>query len=86
MFKVSSKFLKSNIHEISSYKKFKLIINQGGFACCGWDGNRKTEAQIKIDTNATIRCIPFEQKNISNLYCIYTQQKAKYRVIFAKAY
>ena len=43
------------------------------------------EEKIKQETNATIRCIPFEQ-NIKNLKCIYTEKPAKYEVVFAKAY
>ena len=66
-------------------QKFKQLITQGAFISCGWDGTDETEIAIKQETNATIRCIP-EQQNIKNLKCIYSQQPAKYEVIFAKAY
>ena len=42
------------------------------------------ETKIKSETNATIRCIPFNKEK--KLKCIYTQNPAKYTVIFAKAY
>ena len=66
-------------------KQFKNLIDEGAFIQCGWDGSPKTEEKIKKETNATIRCIPFEQ-NIKDLKCIYTSKKAKFNVIFAKAY
>ena len=77
-------FKKQNTFQANDYEEFKKIIEKGGFVECGWDGTEDTESKIKKDTNATIRCIPFEQKN--NLDCIYTQKPAKYSVIFAKAY
>ena len=66
-------------------KQFKNLINKGAFIRCGWDGDPETEEKIKNETSATIRCIPFEQ-NIQDLKCIYTSNKAKFNVIFAKAY
>ena len=77
-------FKKQNTFKSNDYEEIKKIIEKGGFVECGWDGTEDTESKIKKDTNATIRCIPFEQKN--NLNCIYTQKPAKYSVIFAKAY
>ena len=62
------------------------MINDGGFVKCGWDGDKNSEAQIKKDTNATIRCIPLKQDNTTNLKCIYSQKSAKYEVVFSKAY
>ena len=66
-------------------KQVKSIINKGGFVRCGWDGNSETEAKIKKDTKATIRCIPFDE-DPEELTCVLTGQQAKHEVIFAKAY
>ena len=85
LFNHALKFHNKNTHQVQSYKEFQSIINKGGFIKCGWDGNAETEAKIKSETNATIRCIPMEQ-NIENLNCIYSNIPAKYQVIFAKAY
>ena len=86
MLKESSKFLNSNIHNVNSFDEFKEIINSGGFVRCGWNGKKATEKEIKNETNATIRCIPFDQKKSKNLSCIYSNEEAKFEVIFAKAY
>ena len=43
------------------------------------------ELQIKADTGATARVIPFEQKMITD-YCPVTAKKATQTVWFARAY
>ena len=78
-------FRDKNTHIIKDYDDFKSIISKGGFVRCGWDGNSETEAKIKQDTKATIRCIPFDE-DPEQLTCVLTGQKAKHEVIFAKAY
>ena len=78
-------FRDKNTHTVKDYEDFKSIISRGGFVRCGWDGNPETEAKIKQDTKATIRCIPFDEDPIE-LTCVLTGQKAKHEVIFAKAY
>ncbi|MAX09257.1 MAG: hypothetical protein CMG13_00120 [Candidatus Marinimicrobia bacterium] len=82
----ASDFLNANIFTVESYEDFKIKINDGGFVKCGWDGTEETEKNIKKDTNATIRCIPFNQDNSSKINCIYSKKNAKHEVIFAKAY
>ncbi len=84
LFNEALAFKKDNTFQTSDYDEFKKMISNGGFVECGWDGNDETESKIKKETNATIRCIPLEQKH--NLKCIYTQKPAKYNVVFAKAY
>ena len=49
----------------------------------GWYFRNRVQNQEL--TKATIRVIPFEQ-DIDQLKCIYSNKKAKYEVIFAKAY
>ena len=78
-------FRDKNTHITKNYDDFKSIISKGGFVRCGWDGNSETEAKIKQDTKATIRCIPFDE-DPEELTCILTGRKAKHEVIFAKAY
>ena len=49
-----------------------------------WDGTAETEAKIKEETQATIRCIPFEASESG--VCMVTGKPSKQRVIIAKAY
>ena len=85
LFRQAKKFLEDNTHSVNSYSDFKHTISNGGFVECGWDGTNETEERIKKETKATIRCIPFEQ-DINNLKCIYSNNNAKYKVIFSKSY
>tara|TARA_B100001564_G_scaffold358367_1_gene376837 strand:- start:4143 stop:5606 length:1464 start_codon:yes stop_codon:yes gene_type:complete len=78
-------FRDKNTHSVNTYNEFKGIIKNGGFVRCGWDGNQETELKIKEDTRATIRCIPFNE-NPKDLTCIFSGNKAKHEVIFAKSY
>ena len=78
-------FRDKNTHMVKDFDDFKNIIRNGGFVRCGWDGRSETEAKIKQDTKATIRCIPFDE-DPEGLTCVLTGQKAKHEVIFAKAY
>ena len=78
-------FRDKNTHIVKDYDVFKSIISKGGFVRCGWDGSPETEAKIKQETKATIRCIPFDE-DPEELTCVLTGQKAKHEVIFAKAY
>ena len=48
-----------HIYECSDYEDFKARVKNGGFFLCHWDGTAETEAKIKEETQATIRCVPF---------------------------
>ena len=86
LFLEAKNFQVKNTHNVKNFDEFKTVIeNEGGFIKCGWDGTSETESRIKELTKATIRVIPFEQ-DIDQLKCIYSNKKAKYEVIFAKAY
>ena len=85
LFEEAKNFRDNNTHYVSSFKEFKSIIKDGGFIRCGWNGDEKTEALIKAETKATIRCIPFDE-NTKGLKCIISGEPAKHEVIFAKAY
>ncbi len=48
----------ARIYECDNYDDFKERVKDGGFFLCHWDGTADTEARIKEETQATIRCIP----------------------------
>ncbi len=83
MYDQALNFMQENTFTVSSYEEFKSTINKGGFIKCGWDGNVETEAAIKLETKATIRCILSENNMMK---CIYSNKPAKYDVVYAKAY
>ena len=59
IYKKAKAHLDSHIYECNDYEDFKKRIVDGGFFLCPWDGTAETEAKIKEDTQATVRCIPF---------------------------
>ena len=85
LFNQAESFRNENTYTVLNYEDFKSKINEGGFIQCGWDGLEETEEKIKNDTKASIRCILFEQ-NLKDLKCIYSQNPAKFEVVFSKAY
>lgn len=86
MYQKALNFRKENITETDTYVEFKAILeNKGGFISAHWDGTAETEEQIKEETKATIRCIPFDIKGEAGS-CMVTGKPSKGRVLFAKAY
>ncbi len=74
-----------HIYECNNYDEFKQRIKDGGFFLCHWDGTEETEAQIKKETQATIRCVPFGVEQTEGID-IVSGKPAKYRVIIARSY
>ena len=82
----AAKFLESNTHLENEYSKFQeRVESEGGFYQMHWCGSGKCEAQVKEETKATIRCIPFAQIKESGS-CIYCKSPSQGRVIFARSY
>ena len=85
IYKKALDFRDSHIYECDNYDEFKQRIQDGGFFLCHWDGTPETEAKIKEDTQATIRCVPYGYEQTPGTDMV-SGKPAKYRVIIAKAY
>jgi prolyl-tRNA synthetase len=71
---------------VDSYEEFKKVLDgKGGFVLAHWDGTAQTEAAIKDETKATIRCIPLDAPAEAGT-CIYSGKPSGKRVLFARAY
>jgi prolyl-tRNA synthetase len=68
-----------------SYNEFKTIIEDGGFIYAHWDGTAETEAKIKEETKATIRCIPLNGDDTPGK-CMVTGEPSQKKVLFARSY
>ncbi|MBO4215246.1 MAG: proline--tRNA ligase [Bacteroidaceae bacterium] len=75
----------AHIYECDNYDEFKERIKDGGFFLCHWDGTEETEAQIKEETQATIRCVPFMFEQTEGVDMV-SGKPAKARVLIARAY
>ena len=80
------KFKNESTVNVDSYDEFKKVLDEkGGFILAHWDGTKETEAAIKEETKATIRCIPLDAKAESGT-CMYSGKPSEKRVLFARAY
>ena len=78
-------FRTSQTFTADTYEEFKEKIEAGGFIMAHWDGTAETEALIKEETKATIRCIPMEGEKTPGK-CMVTGKPSAQRVVFARAY
>lgn len=85
VFEKARKYRDARVYECDNYEEFKERIKDGGFFLCHWDGTPETEAKIKEDTQATIRCVPFAYEQTPGVDMV-SGKPAKYRVIIARAY
>lgn len=69
-----------------TYDEFKdAVANKPGFVKAMWCGDEACEVQIKEETTATSRCMPFEQEQLSDK-CVCCGRPAKKMVYWGKAY
>ncbi len=86
IFEKAKKRLEANIFPCDNYEEFKQRIKDGGFFLCPWDGTPETEAQIKAETQATIRCIPYGFSQDDPGVDMVSGKPATCRVIVARSY
>ena len=85
IFEKARKFRDDRIYVCEDYEEFKARVKEGGFFLCHWDGTEETEAKIKEETQATIRCVPFAYEQTPGVDMV-SGKPAKYRVIIARSY
>ncbi len=79
-------FRKAHTTVVDDYGEMKKVLDgKGGFVSAHWDGTAETEAAIKEETKATIRCIPLDALEEKGK-CIYSGKPSSRRVLFARAY
>jgi prolyl-tRNA synthetase len=83
MLRSATEFREANTRRAESYGGFKEIIEkERGFVLAPWDGTEETEQQIKDETKATIRLLPFEREEGEDLI----SGKPGSVAVFARAY
>jgi prolyl-tRNA synthetase len=75
----------AHIFECDNYDEFKARVKDGGFFLCHWDGTAETEAKIKEDTQATIRCVPFGFEQTPGVDMVSGKPSVA-RVLMARSY
>lgn len=79
--------LDANTQQVDDYEAFKEVFadQNSAFVYAHWDGTPETEAQVKDETKATIRCIPFDRSDEPG-HCMVSGKPSARRVLFAKSY
>jgi prolyl-tRNA synthetase len=86
MFEKARKFRDESTRDAGSYDELKkMIAERGGFVRAWFKPDRATEAKIKEQTKATVRCILPDEAGQSGK-CIYSGETTTSRVLFAQAY
>ncbi len=85
IFQKARTFRDAHIYECDNYDEFKERVQNGGFFLCHWDGTAETEARIKEETQATIRCVPFAFEQTPGKDMV-TGKPSKCRVLIARSY
>ncbi len=85
IFEKAKSFRDAHIYECDNYEEFKQRVKDGGFFLCHWDGTAETEAQIKADTQATIRCVPFGVEQTPGVDMVSGKPSVA-RVLIARSY
>ena len=85
IFEKARRYRDEHVYVCEDYEEFKQRVKDGGFFLCHWDGTEETEAKIKEETQATIRCVPFAYEQTPGIDMV-SGKPAKHRVIIARAY
>ena len=85
IFEKAKNFRDAHIYECENYEEFKERVKDGGFFLCHWDGTAETEARIKEETQATIRCVPFGVEQTPGVDMV-SGKPAVARVLIARSY
>ena len=86
MFDAAKKRMGDNTFVVTDFDEFKEKMAAGNPFIKGmWCGDAECEAEIKDETTATIRCIPFEEEQLSDT-CVHCGKPAKHMVYYAKSY
>lgn len=79
-------FREEHTTRVGSYDEFKSVMEgRPGFVIAGWCGSAECEAQIKAETQATLRNIPFGGADAAGT-CVKCGKHSPSEAWFAKAY
>ena len=85
MYNTAKVFLDNHIVVAKNYDELKDAIAGKNFVKAMWCGDPECEAEIKAETGATTRAMPFDQTPVG-VVCVHCGKPAKYVIYFAKSY
>lgn len=86
MFEKAKQFRDNNFKSVDTLDEMKASLEEKrGFVLAGWCGSEACEKQVKEETGATSRNIPFEPAERKST-CLVCGEHAEHTVVFARAY
>ncbi|MCZ8512331.1 proline--tRNA ligase [Paenibacillus filicis] len=86
MYDRAKRFRDDHMAQVDTIEDLKSFLEQKrGFVYAGWCGSNACEAQVKEETGATSRNIPFEPE-VHKSTCLACGEAAKHTVVFGRAY
>ncbi|MGO4371844.1 proline--tRNA ligase [Paenibacillus sp. 2TAB19] len=86
MLEKAKQFRSDNSRSVDTIDEMKAFLEeQRGFVEAGWCGSAACEKQVKEETGATSRNIPFEP-SVQKPKCLVCGDDSKHTVVFARAY
>jgi prolyl-tRNA synthetase len=88
LFRAAKQMLEQHIAEVESFEELATrVAANAGWSLAHWCGDADCEARVKVETKATIRCIPRDLPVAPDRgKCIVCGTASDRRVIFARAY
>ncbi|MEO3945065.1 proline--tRNA ligase [Gorillibacterium sp. CAU 1737] len=86
MFEKAKQFREEHFTSVDTMDELNRFLEETkGFAYAGWCGSNACEEQVKEETGATSRNIPFEPA-VTKTTCVCCGEAAKHTVVFGRAY
>lgn len=86
MYDKAKQFRDEHYIAVDSIDEFKTFLEtKRGFALAGWCGSNACEEQVKQETGATSRNIPFKPSETKST-CLVCGDAAKHTVVFGRSY
>ncbi|MBP1991299.1 proline--tRNA ligase [Paenibacillus eucommiae] len=86
MYDKAKQFRDDNYISVDSLDEFKAFLEtKRGFALAGWCGSDACEAQVKEETGATSRNIPFTP-SVQKQVCLVCGETSAHTVVFGRSY
>ncbi|ACT02048.1 proline--tRNA ligase [Paenibacillus sp. JDR-2] len=86
MYEKAKQFREDNFYDVETLDEMKASMEEKrGFVLAGWCGSAACEKQVKEETGATSRNIPFEPEKKKSK-CLVCGDHAEHTVVFARAY
>ena len=69
LFSQAKSFQQENTYSPKSYDEMKdFLSSSSGFAIAPWNGKADSEAKVKKETKATIRCLPMSDEHLERSF------------------